>query len=313
MNEFSRRQWLAAAGALAAATALPRGASGQGTQQADELVRAVKSARVFDLSFLWNDQAPVLSLNPPYAFALNRTHRMTHEIFGQAPGSQVSWASDILYFSGQHGSPTLDAIGHIGRNLKLHGGVEATAATSTPGGIGANLGVESFPADLIVNRVVFVDVARQVAGGRADPLPADFEITGKHLEDTLKAEGVEVNRGDSLLIRTGWGQLFGKDNAKFLGPQSPGPGQDAARWIVAKGVRLAGNDTATFEKRPAAYGKELFSVHMMLLADNGIYIVESANLEPMSEAKVYVAVLITTPLKLQGASGSPLRMVALAP
>jgi kynurenine formamidase len=313
MSELSRRQWLTVAGTLAMAAASPAPGGAQGSAAADDLVRVVKGARIFDLSFLWNDQAPVLSLNPPYRFALDRTHRMTYEIFGQVPESQVSWSSDILYFSGQHGSPTLDAIGHIGRNMKLHGGVDATAATSTPGGIGANLGVEAFPTDLMVNRVVFLDVARWVAGGRSDPLPADFEITARHLEDTAQGQGVQINRGDSLLIRTGWGQFFAKDNAKYLGQQSPGPGQDAARWIIAKGVRLAGDDTATFERRPAMYGKELFSVHMMLIADHGIYIVENANLEPLSDARAFVAVLITTPLRVQGASGSPLRMIALAP
>lgn len=79
---------------------------------------------------------------------------------------------------------------------------------------------------------------------------------------------------------------------KYLGEQSPGPGQDAAKWIIAKGVRLAGDDTATFEKRPAAYGKELFSV---------------------SAAKTYAVAFVITPLKIQGASGSPLRAIALVP
>jgi len=268
---------------------------------------------MFDLSFTWNEQSPVLNLNPPYSFALNRTHKMTYEIFGQAPGSQVSWASDIMYFSGQHGAPTIDAIGHIGRNLKLHGGVDAVAATSTPAGIGANLGIEHFPADLMVNRVVLLDVARQMASGRPDPLAPGFEITGAHLEQTAKAQGVEVRKGDSVVIRTGWGQYFAKDNAKYLGEQSPGPGQDGARWIIDKGVRLAGDDTATFEKRPPVYGKELFSVHMMLLADSGIYIVENCNLEALADAKAYVALLILTPLRIQGATGSPLRAIALAP
>ncbi len=312
MSDLSRRQWLTAAGTLAAAAALAGPVGAQGGASAEDFVQTVKRARVFDLSFVWNDQSPVLGLNPPYAFALNRTHKMTYELFGQAPGSQLSWASDIMYFSGQHGSPTIDAIGHIGRNLRLHGGVDAVAATSTPGGIGANLGIEAFPADLLVNRVVFLDVARHVAGGRPDALPADFEIKGEHLEAAMRAQGVEVRRGDSLLIRTGWGQFF-TQSAKYLGPQSPGPGPDGARWIIGKGVRLAGDDTATFERRPAAYGKELFSVHMMLLADSGIYIVEAANLEPLSEAKVYVAVLVTTPLKIQGATGSALRMIALVP
>ena len=312
MREFSRRQWLASAALAGAAAATGGTAEAQPRASADDLVRAVKGARVFDLSFTWNDRAPVLGLNPPYAFALNRTHKMTHEIFGQAPGSRVSWASDILYFSGQHGSPTLDAIGHIGRDLKLHGGVDAVAATSTPGGIGNRLGIEHFPVDLMLNRAVILDVARQLAGGRPEPLPPGFEITGAHLEQTAKAQGVEVRPGDSLLIRTGWGQFFAKDNAKFLGEQSPGPGQDAARWIIDRKVRLAGNDTATFEKRPAAYGKELFSVHMMLLADSGIYIMESANLEPLGDARVGVALLVVAPLKIEGATGSPLRVLAIA-
>ena len=311
MSEISRRQWLASA-ALAGVAATTSGAQAQTRASADDLVRAVKGARVFDLSFTWNDLSPVLGLNPPYAFALNRTHKMTHEIFGQVPGSRVSWASDIMYFSGQHGSPTLDAIGHIGRDLKLHGGLDAVAATSTPGGIGANLGIETFPVELMLNRAVILDVARQVAGGRPDPLPPGFEITGAHLDATAKAQSVQVQPGDSLLIRTGWGQFFGKDNARFLGEQSPGPGPDAAKWIIDRKVRLAGNDTATFEKRPAAYGKELFSVHMMLLVDNGIYIMENANLEPVGDAKVGVALLVVAPLKIQGATGSPLRVLAIA-
>src|SRR5258706_6821217 len=231
MNDVSRRHWLGSAATLGVAAALAGTATAQGRASADDLIRTVKGARMFDLSF---------NLNPPYSFALNRTHKMTYEIFGQAPGSQVSWASDIMYFSGQHGSPTLDAIGHIGRDLKLHGGVDAVAATATPGGIGNKLGMETFPVDLMLNRAVILDVARQLAGGKPDPLPPGFEVTGAHLDATAKAQGVEVRPGDSLLIRTGWGQYFGTDNAKFLGEQSPGPGQDAARWSIDHKVRVAG-------------------------------------------------------------------------
>jgi kynurenine formamidase len=318
MESVSRRDWLGTTGLAALAVMAgseirgPAAANAQ-ARPAEGLISALKAARLYDLSFTWNEQSPLLGLNPPYAFALNRTHKMTHEIFGQVPGSRVSWTSEVMYFSGQHGAPTIDAIGHIGRDLKLHGGVDAVAATSTPGGIGNNLGIDNFPVDLMINRAVFLDVARQVAGGGDAPLPPGFEITAKHLDDTAAAHGVAVNKGDSLLIRTGWGQFFGKDNAKYLGEQSPGPGQDAAKWIIGKGVRLAGDDTATFEKRPAAYGKELFSVHMMLIADSGIYIVENVNLEPLSAAKAYTVALVLTPLKIQGASGSPLRAIALAP
>ncbi len=52
---------------------------------------------------------------------------------------------------------------------------------------------------------------------------------------------------------------------------------------------------------------------MMLLADNAIYIMENANLKPPGDAKLSAALLVITPLKIQGGTGSPLRALALAP
>jgi kynurenine formamidase len=313
-TDVSRRLFLGGiATAAAASVAVDARAQAPELVNVEAFISGVRAARIFDLGFTWDQSSPVLSLNPPYAFALNATHKQTHEIFGTVPGSQVSWTSEMLYMSGQHGAPTIDAIGHIGRNLKLHGGVDAVQATSRPDGIGNDLGIDAFPRDLLLSRGVLLDVARVVANGGADPLPPGFEITGKHLEDAAQAHGVRVGRGDSVLIRTGWGQYFAKDNARYLGEKSPGPGVDAGRWLVAQGVRLTGTDTATYEVRPAVSGKELFPVHMLMIADNGIYLVENANLEDLGAARVHLFCLVVPPLRLRGASGSPLRMLALTP
>jgi kynurenine formamidase len=313
-GDLSRRLFVGGL-ATAAAAAVAADTRAQTPEQVnvEAFISGVRAARVFDLGFTWDRSAPLLSLNPPYAFALNATHRQTHEVFGTVPGSQVSWASEILYMSGQHGAPTIDAIGHIGRNLKLHGGIDAVQATSRPDGIGNDLGIDAFPRDLLLSRGILLDVARVVANGGADPLPPGFEITGKHLEDTARAHGVRLARGDSVLIRTGWGQYFAKDNARYLGEKSPGPGVDAGRWLAAQGVRLTGADTATYEVRPAVSGKELFPVHMLMIADHGIYLVENANLEDLGAARVHLFCLVVPPLRLRGASGSPLRMLALTP
>ncbi len=313
-DDVSRRHFLAGAASAAAASTLAAAPAGAAeTVNVEAFISGVRAARVFDLNFTWDSRSPILSINPPYAFALNATHRQTYEVFGSAPGSQVSWTSEILYFSGQHGAATIDAIGHIGRNLKLHGGVDAVAATARPDGIGNDLGIDAFPADLLLSRGILLDVARVVAGGRPDPLAPGFEITAQHLQDAARAHGVQVGRGDSVLIRTGWGQYFGKDNARYLGEKSPGPGVDAARWLAAQGVRLTGCDTATYEVRPAVHGSELFPVHMLLIADHGIYLVENANLEELGAAGVTLFCLVVPPLRIRGASGSPLRMLALTP
>jgi kynurenine formamidase len=310
MSEISRRDFVVATGL--GALAAPRAVVAQPTG-AEDFVRALRAARTFDLSHLWDERSPLLSVNPPFSLVLNRTHKQTFEFFGNAPGSQISFASDLMVFSGQHGAPTIDAIGHIGRNLKLHGGVDAGEATSRPDGIGANLGIEAFPRDLFVTRGVLLDVARLVNGGRPDPLPPAFEVTRAHLEDTARRQGVTLQRGDSVLIRTGFGQHFGTKNDVYLGEGSPGPGVEAARFLVAQGVRLTGTDTATYEKRPATAGKELFPVHMILLADHGVYILENMNLEELAAAGAHVHALVITPLRIRGASGSPLRAIALAP
>jgi kynurenine formamidase len=310
----SRRLFLGGVATAAATTvATDAGAQAPELVNVEAFITGVRAARVFDLGFTWDQSAPLLSFNPPYALALNATHRQTHEIFGSAPGSQVSWTSEIIYFSGQHGAPTIDAIGHIGRNLKLHGGVDAVQATSRPDGIANDLGIDAFPRDLLLSRGVLLDVARVVAGGRPDPLAPGIEVTAKHLEDAARAHNVQVKRGDSVLIRTGWGQYFGKDNARYLGEKSPGPGVDAGRWLAAQGARLTGTDTATYEVRPAVHGKELFPVHMLMIADHGIYLIENANLEELGAAGVHLFCLVVPPLRIRGASGSPLRMLALTP
>ena len=225
---------------------------------------------------------PVLSLNPPYAFALNATHRQTHEIFGTAPGSQVSWASEMLYMSGQHGAPTIDAIGHIGRNLKLHGGVDAVQATSRPDGIGNDLGIDAFPRDLLLSRACCSTWPGWSRAGPPIPCPRASRSPPSTSRTPPGSRRPRGPRGLGPRSAPGWGQYFAKDNARYLAEKSPGPGVDAGRWLVAQGVRLTGADTATYEVRPAVNGKELFPVHMLMIADNGIYLVENANLEDLA-------------------------------
>ena len=85
MSDVSRRDVLQAAGVLGMAATFAATAGAQSRPSADDLVKAVKGARLFDLSFVWNEQAPVLGLNPPYSFALNRTR-----VGAATPGSSAA-------------------------------------------------------------------------------------------------------------------------------------------------------------------------------------------------------------------------------
>jgi kynurenine formamidase len=291
---------------------------GSAAGPAQGFITALKSARLIDLSHTWEPQSPVASVNPKYSYALSATHAKTRGTF-QDDG-QLSFAAETMEWSGQHGAPSIDALGHIGRDGKLFGGVDAAGATSHQdgigaGGVGAHLGIDQFPTDLMVNRGVLLDVAGVVMNSSA-PLPPDFEITDSHLELAARRHGVTLKPGDTVFIRTGWGQYFKGDPKLYAGESSPGPGIHAAEYLIRQGVRVVGNDTLTFEKRPAFVSSpkiQVFPVHMRLIADSGIYIVENLNLEELAAAKVYEFAVVVPPLKVKGGTGSAARIFALAP
>ena len=304
----------AAAGLALAGTGAQ--ARGEGN---DDFIRSVLRARIFDLSHTWDENSPIAGVNPPYAMSLNATHAGTRGTFD--PDGQLSFTSEIQQWSGQHGAPSIDAIGHIGHNGLLYGGVDAAAATSDPrgigrSGVGAHLDIAHYPTELLVNRGVLLDVARFLQRND-DPLPPAFNITAEHLAATARHQGVRIKRGDTVLIRTGWGKLFTADPAKYKGDEAAGVGLSGAKFLVKEKARVVGNDTLTFEVRPPlAFPPEVplfqvFPVHMLLIPDNGINIIENYFLEEIAAAKEYEFLLVVPPIKVRGGTGSALRSFAM--
>ncbi|HYT84900.1 MAG TPA: cyclase family protein, partial [Burkholderiales bacterium] len=287
--------------------------------QVHSFLNTLKKARLIDLSHTWDKNSPIASVNPTYSFSLRDTHANTLNKFND--GGQLTYASEVMHFSGQHGAPTLDALGHIGRDGKLFGGLDAFASTSDPDGIGtsgvgANLAVDQFPTDLLVNRGILLDVARFVQGD-SRPLDATKEITADLLERTAKHQGVKLKKGDTVFIRTGYGPLFKSNPKVYADPNaSPGPSVGGAKFLIDHGARVVGDDTLTFEMRPPVVTSptfQVFPVHMLLIPDSGIYIIENLNLEELAEAKAYEFVVVVPPLKILGGTGSALRVFALVP
>jgi len=318
-----RRAPLAFAFCAALAIAAPTAFAHDDSDGVDDLLRTVKRARTIDLSHTWEITSPIASVNPPYSFELTRTHAAyppfpgTRGFFGD--GGQLSFAAEVMHFSGQHGAPSIDALGHIGRDGKLYGGVDGAKATSNPDGIGtsgvgANLAIDQYPKDLLINRGVLLDVARLV-NGDLRPLPETFEITARHLAQAARHQGVKLKKGDTVLIRTGWGQYFNSNPTLYAGTNSPGLGLNGAEYLIRQGARVVGNDTLTFEQRPPVAVvngvTQIFPVHMRLIPDSGIYIIENFNLEELAKAKAYEFAIVVPPLKVLGGTGSALRAFAL--
>jgi len=268
-------------------------------------ISSMKSARVIELNFIWDRNSPLLGLNPPFTLGLQTSHKQTK---GMIPGG-IAFAADMMFFSGQHGAPNIDALGHISDNGKHFNGTDAEANEGAAGL--STLGIENYPKEKFLNRAILLDVA---GFKKVDALAPGQEITAEDLEATAKAEDVEIQPGDSVLIRTGYGKYFESDRAKFMGLR-PGPGEGAARWLVGKKVFLAGDDQMSFEVVPEK--GTVFPCHRILIGDNGIYIVENLNLEELSKAladqKVFEFILVMNPPRIRGATGMAANAFAILP
>ncbi len=261
-----------------------------------ELLELLAAAKVYDLAQPYFVGMPHHPVHPPFLFGLVKQHG---EYVG--PGGNSS-ASDAIAL-GTHVGTHLDALCHFSCGGRLHGGEDAAAAQSYAGGL------ERFSIDTvapILRRGVMLDIAA-ACGGSA--LAADCEVTTADLDAATARQGVAVRAGDVVLLRTGWAAYF-SDPAKFVsGVRGPGPGIAGARWLSERKVFAAGSDTVAFEKLPDA----AMPVHVHLLVDSGIHIIECLNLEELAQARVYEFVFVAIPLKLRGATASPIRPIALVP
>ncbi len=259
----------------------------------DDLVSAVAGARVYDLGLTLETGIPHGPTHSPFLFSLVKKH-------GQVVYRGGASSATDLFSMGAHVGTHIDALGHASMGGKLHGGVEAETVQSFTGGL-ARHGVEELAP--LVCRGVLIDLPR--LRGR-DVLADDDAITAADLERAYEAQGVRPLPGDAVLVRTGWIRRW-PDHDRYHANPAPGLVLDAAEWLAARGARCVGADTYAVEKVPA-HG---LAVHVALLVEHGIPLIEMLDLEALARDRASVFLFIAVPLKLKGATGSPLRPLAL--
>ena len=262
------------------------------------LAETLRAATVVDLAHPLHHGMPVSPNHPPFQMTLMRRHGDTVRPDG---GS----AANEIIVTGGHVGTHLDALGHVSHDGALHGGAPA-------GDVQSHLGLSELGIDTvapIVTRGVLLDVAATLG---VEVLEPGHEITAAELEEAAHLGGVVPAEGDAALIRTGWDRYWDDPKAfRGLEEGTPGPGEEAARWLVDHGVRVAGAETIAFEViRPGA-GHAVLPVHRILLVEAGIHIIEVMDLSRLAVAEVADFAFIATPLKIVGATGSPVRPVAL--
>lgn len=254
-----------------------------------------RTAQVFDLSQPLENGMPCSPSHPGFHMALMRRH-------GDLMRGEGSGSNEIITFGGHVGTH-VDALAHVAAHGQLHGGIDAIA--NSVGGRHQALGAETIPPMLCRGRLL--DIPRTLGRPR---LAAGYGVTVNDLEAAL---GTAVIRpGDVVLVRTGWPQVY-EDATAYVGHRDGAPGVTgpAAEWLADRGVRAVGCDTIAFDQIQPGLGHSQMPAHHVLLVQRGIHIIEVLNLEELADVGVTDFWFLMIPLRLVGATGSPVRPLAI--
>jgi kynurenine formamidase len=262
------------------------------------LVAAAAGIETFDLGRSMFPGMPQSPNHPAYSHTLPRRHG---DMVRQDGGS----AANDLIITGTHVGTHIDALSHVSHDGAMFGDEDAGEAQI--GGRFEALGAHRIAP--FVCRGVMLDIPRARGEEVCEP---GYEITPADLDGAVDRQEVRPEESDVVLIRTGWGRRF-EDGEPFIGRTTgtPGVGAAGARWIADRRVRAAGAETIAFEHVAPDRGHATLPAHRILLIESGIHIIETMDLEALAEAGVGEFLFVLSPLKLVGATGSPVRPLAV--
>ncbi len=259
------------------------------------LLKQLQDCRKIDLAQPYYVGMPHHPSHPPFLYSLSKAH-------GEISRDGVSAAAESIALGGHVGTH-IDALCHFSFDGKLFGGIEAIGCQSYGSGVSEH---DVDTIEPIFRRAVLADIATLEG---VDVLPENFVVDADCLAAGLDRAEAGVRPGDIVLVRTGWARYWNEPSRFINDLRCPGVNRDAAEWLSARGVFAGGSDTIAFEFQPAP----TMPVHVHLLVESGVHIIEGLNLEELSSAGVHEFLFAASPLRIQGGTGSPLRPVALFP
>jgi kynurenine formamidase len=161
----------------------------------------------------------------------------------------------------------IDGLGHVGVGHHYYNNTPAKDFVSVTGL--TKFSTSDIPP--IVTRGVLLDIAR-LKGEKV--LPEGTAINQAEIDAAAKAQGVSINKGDVVLLHTGWMSISESDGARFIKGE-PGLGVGGAKYLAGLGVVAVGADTFGVEAIPFETEGQFFPVHQELLARNGVYLLEN--------------------------------------
>jgi len=282
----------------------------------DDAARAAAAALVRDghvvsLSQPFNTDGP----QKGWRRRINPVHTMTDTGTDAERGTQgfphgIGGADDYITMPLQC-STQWDGLGHIFDHGKAWNGRAAGEVVTSDGDLVT--GIEHAAA-VIVGRGVLLDVGAHLADGE---LEDGYAISAADLDACAAAQGVEVRRGDILLVRTGrYARAKREGWNDYAGGAAPGLSLTTAGWLHRTEIAAIATDTWGFEVRPNEFDVPSFQpLHQVVIPNMGLTIGEMWDLDALAaacrERGRWEFLLSAPPLPITGAVGSPINPVAI--
>ncbi|MDH3511096.1 MAG: cyclase family protein [Gammaproteobacteria bacterium] len=258
------------------------------------------AAKVYDLGQAYWPSMPVHPFDPPFQFYLYRYHEYTEKDLGKIEagfGDAIS-----LMITSMHSGTHFDIPIHMSQDYKVQG-IDVREYQRDTGFVDLPEplhSMESVPPLLL--RAALFDIPRLKG---LDVLPERYSITVDDLEAAAEQQGITVEEGGCLLVRTGYAQFFETDADTYLHKWA-GLSPEAVRWLAARKPRLVGTDNLSIGV------PNLFDAHRVLLVENGIYVMKSLTLESLAQDQQAMSTVVVLPLKIKGGEASLVRPIAIA-
>ncbi|MFK2825725.1 cyclase family protein [Bacillus sp. B190/17] len=271
-----------------------------------KVMASIDQSRAFDLSVDYFMGMPSWSAagDPPYQIW------MTHTPTGNVNDNLLNVSKEskeLISYSGDaismytHCGTHIDTFNHFGYRGEIWNGFnEAEHLGSRHWN---KCGPEKFP--VIIARAVMLDIP---AAKGVETLPPSYGIGKEDLQDAMDKQGVSIEAGDIVMIRTGQMTVW-PDRDKYL-TNSPGLNLEGAEFLAGLGAMIIGADNIALEQNPSPEPDNYFPVHTYLFSEVGIPIIELLWLEELAKEKIYEVGFMGRAMPLVGATGAPLQPIA---
>ncbi|NND49934.1 MAG: cyclase family protein, partial [Rhizobiales bacterium] len=219
------------------------------------------------------------------------------------------YADDMISLPLQCGTQW-DSLAHIFANDKMWNGYDAILVDAN----GAKKNGIHNTRDKMCGRGVLLDIPRWLGG---DVLEDGYGIGNDDLDACAEAQGVEIRRGDFVIVRTGMMERCLAEGVwgGYAGGDAPGLRFETAEWIHEREIAAICADTWGCEVRPNESNQAFQPWHWVVIPMIGISMGEIFNVKELAddcrEDGTYDFFFCAPPLPITGAVGSPINPQAI--